>query len=381
MNKSLLITVSIILFCFSSRVVALNVVFINPSVPGTAFWDRVSAVAIATANDLNINLTIVYGRDNRILHHQAVQEVVSNTSKPDYVIMSAYGGNAEQQYQLLNNAKIPFVTLERTLHETEQRSIGLPQEKYSYWLGEIFHDNVYAGQLLGNELITAMLEKRSNKQLNYKAVGISGNFSGESDDRVTGFKTSTNLHDLSNKEFGDITASKLKIDVLQVVRAGWSRERSRSIIYRLSERYGNIDIVWAASDGMALGVIDAMNSGLSRINPETVVIGGIDWTKEGINKIKQGELTASVGGHFMQASWALIKIYDYKMGLSVFKKSANSKTYDLEVINQDNIDDFMPLANAVNWDKINFKSYSRYQNPKLKQYKFSLKHVINSVKN
>jgi len=381
MNKSLLISLAIILLCFSSRLAALDVVFINPSVPGTAFWDRVSAVAKATANDLNINLTIVYGRDNRILHHQAVQEVVAYASKPDYVIMSAYGGNAEQQYKLLNDAKIPFVTLERTLHETEQRSIGLPQEKYSYWLGEIFHDNVYAGQLLGKELISAIQKKTPKQPYHFKAVGISGNFSGESDDRVKGFKASTKPYDFANNKRGGKTSSDVNIDVLQVVRAGWSRERSRSIIYRLSERYGNLNIVWAASDGMALGVIDAMNSGLSKISPESVVIGGIDWTKEGINKIKQGELTVSVGGHFMQTSWALIKIYDHKMGLAVFTKSANSKTYDLEAINQNNIDDFMPLADAVNWDKIDFKRFSRYQNPKLKQYQFSLKHVINSVKN
>lgn len=55
---------------------------------------------------------------------------------------------------------------------------------------------------------------------------------------------------------------------MQVIRAGWSRERSRNIIYRLSERYDNIDIIWAASDGMALGVIDAMKSGLSKVNPK-----------------------------------------------------------------------------------------------------------------
>lgn len=91
MRKPLLITLYLFAFCLPSKVFALTDVFINPSVPGTPFWDRVSDVVKTAANDLNIKLTIIYGRDNRILHHQSVREVATYADKPDYVIMSAYG--------------------------------------------------------------------------------------------------------------------------------------------------------------------------------------------------------------------------------------------------------------------------------------------------
>lgn len=82
----------------------------------------------------------------------------------------------------------------------------------------------------------------------------------------------------------------------------------------------------------------------------------------------------------MQIAWALVKIHDHNKGLAVFKKSADVKTYDLEAITQSNIDDFMQLAKTVNWEKIDFIRFSRFQNPELSQYQFSLTHVINSLK-
>ncbi len=105
---------------------AINVTFINPSVPGTAFWDRVTAAAVAAADDLGIKLTILYGRDNRIYHFKAVEQAVTAATKPDYIVFMPYDGNAVQSYQLIEAAKIPFVTIERTLQPQEQALLGLP---------------------------------------------------------------------------------------------------------------------------------------------------------------------------------------------------------------------------------------------------------------
>ncbi len=343
---------------FPSASWGVNITFVNPSVPGTPFWDRVSAAARAAANDLNFNLSIVYGGDNRIFHFDAIKKIAESQYKPDFVIFMPFDGNAIHTFQLLEHAKIPFVTIERTVHADKQAELGLPQVKFHYWLGEVFHDNVSAGKLLANSLINAASEQ--SKRSDLKIAAISGSFSGESSHRVEGLQASLNQHD--------------DVHLLQVVHANWSRERSRRIIYQLANRFGEIDIVWAASDGMALGVLDSVASGDKNLNPN-IVVGGIDWTVEAIEQVSQGNLVASVGGHFMQAAWALIKLYDHQHNVNVFKKGVSGKSYELEAITQKNIEHFRFLAQKVDWDKIDFKSFT-LTHSKQAQYQFSFTHLV-----
>lgn len=340
---------------------AIDVVFVNPSVPGTPFWDRVTAVANAAAEDLAINLTVTYGKDNRIYNFQAIEQVIDAESKPDYLIFMPYDGNALKTFQLLENAKIPFITIERTLQKNEQNMVGFPQEKFKYWLGEVFHDNIFAGRLLAKELIKEAKEKQPDQPL--VVVGIAGSFSGESSERTFGLEQAV--------------AEDSGISLAQVVPAIWSRERSRNIIFQLSARFGHIDIAWAASDGMALGVLDSVNSGLSNLN-SNMLIGGIDWTVEGLKKVKNGQLTVSVGGHFMQTAWALVKLYDHQQGLSIFKPGDMGKTYDLSAITQKNIDQYNVLTKKVDWQQVDFSIFSLKENHK-SHYDFSFHHVLSSL--
>ncbi|WP_286232419.1 ABC transporter substrate-binding protein [Thalassotalea sediminis] len=341
---------------------ALDVVFVNPSIPGTPFWDRVTAVAKAAAEDLSINLNIVYGKDNRVYHLEAMQKVIAAQKKPDFVIFMPYDGNAVATFELLESANIPFITIERTLQKNEQALIGFPQQRFKYWLGEVFHDNIYAGRLLANELIKAAKKKQpENKHL--VAVGIAGSFSGESSERNTGLKQA-------------IAADK-EVSLEQIVPAIWSRERSRNIIFSLNARFGQIDVAWAASDGMALGVLDSVKSEYRDLN-QSMQIGGIDWTVEGIKEVEKGGLAVSVGGHFMQTAWALVKLYDHTQGIKIFNGGDMGKTYDLEAITHENIHKYKRLASKVDWQKIDFKRFSRTYT-KQAQYDFSFGQMLTAL--
>ncbi len=239
----------------------------------------------------------------------------------------------------------------------------MPQQKYHYWLGEIFHNNINAGKLLADTLIEQAV-KVSNKQA-LTAVGIAGSFSGESNQRTLGLEQSIQTHN--------------NVELLQVVPAIWSRERSRHIILQLTERFGEIDIAWAASDSMALGVLDSLKSGYPKINPK-LAIGGIDWTVEAIQAVKQGDLAASVGGHIMQTVWALVKIYDHHHGIKVFAQGENTPSYDLEVILKNNILRYFVLANKVNWQVVDFTQFTRLHT-KQDHYQFSFDLILKALNN
>ncbi|NQZ83892.1 MAG: ABC transporter substrate-binding protein [Colwellia sp.] len=355
-----------IFLLFSANAFALNIVFVTPSFPGNPFWDRVSAVALACANNLNINLSIVYGKNNRIQQYETVKKITLSQTKPDYVIFSPYGGTAIGAFTLLNDAKIPFVTLERTLSKNEIEQIGLPQTKYVNWLGGIFHDNKSAGKLLADELFSQfqLANKAFNKKINI--VGLAGSHSEESKNRVLGLKESAVNTNLTNK--------------LYVKNANWEREEGKRIIFELAEQIEELNIIWSASDEMALGAIDIINSGYKKVGKNTVV-GGIDWTREGIKSISRGELNASVGGHFMMAAWSIIKIYDHHNGKNSFSKNMNEEVYNLTLITANNVDEYLPLAKVVDWQQLNFKGFTLTHNENLKKYDFNVKRIMAELSN
>ena len=347
---------------FTSAAEPLKVTLVNPSIPGTPFWDRVTAVAYAAAEDLNIELSVVYGRDNRIFNHKTIEKIAAQPQKPDFVVFMPYGGNAKHSFAALNQAKIPFVTMERTLHKSEQKLVGLPQEKFQFWFGEIYHDNVQAGRLLATTLVEKAMKLQGNNT--FTAIGISGSHSGESDERVEGLKSGLSAFD--------------NVSLLQVVPGGWSRERGRDIIHQLSSRYGEINIAWTASDGMALGVLDSVTSVHSPVK-HRIMVGGIDWTIEAIKRIQTGEMAASVGGHFMQAAWALVKIYDHANKHQVFGKEEFNTSYPLAVITGENVSDYLILAEQVDWQKVNFKAFTLSHSKSRKRYRFEFSRVLNQL--
>ncbi|GHF91728.1 ABC transporter substrate-binding protein [Thalassotalea marina] len=355
--------VLLLVLCFvHNYCLAINVVFVNPSVPGTPFWDRVTAVAKAAAQDLSINLEVVYGEDNRISNLEVIEELAARKNKPAYVIFMPFDGTAERMFGSLNASKIPFITVERTLQISEQQKIGFPGEIFEYWIGEVFHDNEYAGNLLAERLIAEA--KKHNPEQNLVAIGISGSFSGESSDRTRGLERAI--------------ADHKEVQLAQVVPAIWSRERSRHIIHQLTSRFGKIDVAWAASDGMALGILDSVKSGHGTNINKDMKIGGIDWTGEGIDRIRAGELTASVGGHFMQTAWALVKIYDQEHGKTIFKGGDMGRTYDLEIIDRSNIHLYGILSKKVDWTKVDFKNFT-LTHTKSPQYNFSFEKMIRAL--
>ena len=106
------------------------------------------------------------------------------------------------------------------------------------------------------------------------------------------------------------------------------------------------------------------------------VVGGIDWSREGIKSISRGELNASVGGHFMMAAWSIIKIYDHHNDKDSFTKNISGDVYNLVLITAENIEEYLPLANVIDWQQLNFKGFTFTHNENLQQYNFNVKRIM-----
>jgi len=181
MNK--LIVISFLILTFPAS--ALNVTFINPSMQGNDFWEQVNKVALAAANDLTISFDIVQSGGHRLLQKELINNIISQDTKPDYVIFMPYDGTAFESFTKLEQAKIPFVTLERTVSPDLQNKLGVPQQHSKFWLGEIYHNNKKASRMLASALFKASKQDLAVTN-NLNVVGISGDISGHSSERNAG---------------------------------------------------------------------------------------------------------------------------------------------------------------------------------------------------
>ncbi|NQZ81515.1 MAG: ABC transporter substrate-binding protein [Colwellia sp.] len=353
----------IFLLFYTSSSWAINITLLNADNHTSPFWQRISSFAQDAADDLGINLTVIYSDNHYIIQLKNINKLTKMAEKPDYVIFMPYRDSIVRVFDALEQAKIPFVTLERVYSEENSKQVGLPREKYKYWLGEMFHDNIKAGKTLSKVLVSSLLKDKP-KSKKYKAVAITGDNFSSNFKRWYGLKMVVN--------------SIPNINISEMVRANWDRQQAQLKYKFLREKYIKIDIVFTSSDEMALGVMDAVNTSSLMLNKD-IVIGGFDWIPEALIAIKNGKLTASVGGHFMQGAWAIVKIYDHHQKLDVFKKGDNSDYVEMLVADASNIDIYLPLAQEINFTKINFAQFSlTHQDNKMSElgYQFSLERFM-----
>lgn len=139
------------------------------------------------------------------------------------------------------------------------------------------------------------------------------------------------------------------------------------------ERFPETNVFWCASDLVALETLKQYQ----RLTKKTTVAGGFDWLPEALLKIQQGELTASVGGHFLMGAIAITKIFDYHQGIDRF--SNYPSLYDFEVITKQNVDSYLNFIRQKKWKKVNFNQFSAFK-MKDEPQMLTMQNLINSVK-
>jgi ribose transport system substrate-binding protein len=93
-----------------------------------------------------------------------------------------------------------------------------------------------------------------------------------------------------NKVLEGIAASDPKLDILtEEYVPGWDRNAAQTIMKTLLVKHGDVQALWCANDGIALGALQALNeAGIS------IPVSGIDADAEAVEKIISGEMTATV---------------------------------------------------------------------------------------
>ena len=325
-----------ILFTLSLPLFAKQtILFVNPSTKADPFWHKVELISQHAAKQLGFDMKVIYGEGNRHIQIKELKKYLQHQKKPDFAVLILYPGGAIETLNTLEKYQLPSITLEQTISGDEKRKILEPGNKYKFWLGQVYHDNYAAGYSLAKTLH----ESLKNKQ-HAKAVLINGHYGSESDMRAKGAFDYFNRHN---------------VEVAQEVYAAWSREVAAEQVNSLLKRHINIKIVWSASDMMALGALDTCNKVCSE--DEQIVIGGFDWLSVSLEKIQKGEIQASIGGHFMMGAWALVSIFD-NIKKHPYWKNSHNVLIPMDVITQENIQDYLWVRDQTNWSEIDYRAKS-----------------------
>jgi ABC-type sugar transport system substrate-binding protein len=335
----------------------LNITFVVPDQKNITFWNVVSAVAGSVAEDVDVNLSVVYSDNNRFASKMVLEKIALSLDKPDYLIFRPFQGNSLEVFNLLESQGIPFVTLERAFTSDEAKQLDSPQQKFKHWLGTINYDNEAGGKLLTQALYAQFKTRYPDKP--FYLTGIGGDFDAVSLERQAYLEQyfKPNEHIIVN----------------QIFPMYWRAQAIEERFAGIHQRYPHTNAYWCAGDNMALAVSRQLSK--LGIKPgQQVLIGGFDWLPSAIEKIRSGELNASVGGHFLMAGNAILNIIEYHHGNNVFINNLQREKYEL--IDQSNVNVYLPFLQQAPWPQVDFARFSASKTQNGPPEKFNVANVL-----
>jgi ABC-type sugar transport system substrate-binding protein len=245
----------------------------------------------------------------------------------------------------------------------EERGIaGVPREKYKGWIGSLEPHAEDAGYLTGKALIA--LGRKTNARAPDRKLHLIV---------IAGDRTTTSSV-LRNEGLMKAVAESPDVTIDQTVYAGWARDKAAEQADWLYSRYPDARLVWAGNDLMAFGAIQALEK-RGGVPGKDAYFSGVNTSKEAMDALRSGRLTALAGGHFIAGAWSLVMIYDYSHGRD-FRDEGLELDRPMFV-------NFDAASAAVfeerfgqGFDKVGFARYSKALNPSVKRYDFGFGQLL-----
>lgn len=345
------------LMCFCASAVKSKEVTMSLLVPRAAnnhFWQLVEANTVAAAESLNVSLTVKYVDNDRFAVKKAIETLLKREVKPDYLLFRPFSGNAKPLFTLLEQNKLKFVTLEQAHINNTNVKLGKPGEQFNFWIGEVLFDDMQAGVLL-TETLLSMAAEQGRKA---RVVGLGGR-----NDYVSRQRNKGLINAVENTD---------QAELLQIFTMNWDALYVRQRFEQIASRYPEANIFWCSSDLMAL---EARQQALkSQVLTDSPLIGGIDWMPTALKQIKRGTIDASVGGHMLMGALAVIKTIDYHYGVNRF---GDDKEH-FSVVTAKNVDEYLSFIEQQGWKNIDFNQFLHYKNQEKKVFSFA--HLLAAAK-
>ena len=346
-------------FAFASSK-TYNVTLVSTSGNDNYFWNMARSFAQASANDLNIKLDIKIPNKtlDRFDYLETLKKVFEADDKPDFVIAKFYEKISVDILNLSQINKVPIFIINSNISKANKRTIGRLRRKFSYFMGHIAPNEKKIGYDLAKYLIKSKRETNPDGRLKVSAIATSKTQT-KSKQRLEGLEKAVKEEYLTR--------------LYKTVYSPSNKQEAYIQSSRLIRKYYDLNIVWAETDAMSLGANESI---VDNNLQEQIITGGIGFTKESLQSVKNNKVNALIGGDFMDAGLALVLINDYLKGKDYFEQYSAKIDSKMFLINSKNIDKYLKIFNSQDWKKIDFKKFSKVYNENLNKYDFSINNLL-----
>ena len=344
---------------------AQSVVFINPGKSNEAYWSTVTQAMQQAARSLGMDLEVLYAERNRLQPIALAKEVVQRPSKlrPKYLVIVNEFSVAPELLRITEGSGIQVFMAFSGIQPDLRTQTGRPRERYAQWIGSLEPKAEDAGYLTTKALIEHARTLPQLKAANgmFQMVAISG-------DRSTPVSIARNagMH-RAVQEAKDVVFA-------QEVFGEWQRDRAQQQAQVLYQRYPEARLVWAGSDQMAFGAMEAWRQ-LGGAPGKTALFSGINTSQEALSARQRGDLSALAGGHFMAGAWSLVMLYDHARGIDFAQEGTELEFPMFVLLDNENIPAFEARFGQLQ-SRADYKAFSKFNNPQLKKYDFDIKRLL-----
>lgn len=340
---------------------AMKVVFMSPDpapVPGKSdFWHEAVDFMQAVADDLNIELKIVYSKGNTFSYKKDGLKIIESMDSSTY-LLSGYVPGATKAHLKAASGGIRYFIFNMAIPESDRADVGWPRGKYKNWIGHMWPDDEQAGFDLADALVKASNANRFKGDIRKQhIIGLSAHR-----DEYAGYYRNEGLERFARTK-GNIILNDISF-------TQWDEGVTRNTTRELLTRYPDTDIVWTAGEVIAMWASDVMK-GMGRRPGKDIFTGGINWTPDSLKAVASGEMVTMLGGHFMQGGWALILMHDYELGIDFKNELSTGISAPLYPVTGENVNRYLEAIVNQKWRDVDFRTYSKYYNRDLKKYDFS----------
>ncbi|WP_395504297.1 ABC transporter substrate-binding protein [Ectopseudomonas hydrolytica] len=326
-------------------------VFLNPGYSDEPFWVAYSRYMQDAAGDLGVELRVLYGqRDNARILDNAHQVLAGK--HPDYLIFVNEQFTGPEILRLFEDSEVRLFALHSTLTPEQQALAGGSRERYRHWLGSLVPNDEEAGYLMARALI-ALADGKPAEMLAF--TGIKQTPSATL--RVAGMERAL--------------AEAPHVRLQQMLYGEWRQQRAYEQAQALLPRYPNLNLVWAANDEMAFGVMQAAEEQGRRLH-----YAALNNSHRVLQARIERRIEVLASGHFILGGCALVMLYDHSRGLDFAERGGKDQVASLLRLIDDK--DAERLLTRLDQDDIglDFRTFSATQRPQMSRYACSIDSLL-----
>lgn len=342
---------------------SLSVVFINPGRADEPYWRSVTRFMQPAAQQLDIQLEVLYAERDSLKMMELAKQITQRARKPDYLIIVNERRVGGDMLKLAEQARIKTLIAFSTFENEELAEFGVPRQKYKYWLGSITPNAVTAGRLTAAELVRQALKLGAVADDGKVHVALIAGDNG----------TPTSVQRTAG---ATSTLSGNPVVVLEeVVYADFDRAQAKKQAAGLLARYPKLNAVWVASDLMAYGAMEAAEA-VGRKPGKDLLFSAINNSPEVLQARIQGRISSLAGGHFAAGAWALVMLYDYHHHVDFITEGLELRRPLFSLFDEALAQHFLNRFGKEDFSSVDFRAFSKYLQPQLRNYEFSLAPVL-----